>query len=306
VIAAQGSRIGWGDLPPPVQRAIEEIVQGGRVVAAESQPGGFSPGVAARLVTADGRRAFVKAVSPAQNSESPDLHRREARISAQLPPETPAPRLLGSYDDGNWVALVLEDIEGRHPHTPWVADDLDAILHMLDKLARVAMPGLPRASDGFAADFGGWERVAQDPPSELDPWAAANLDQLRGQARHALAAMDGDSLVHLDVRADNLLIGPDGTVHLVDWPWAVTGAPWLDRVLLLVNVELYGGHDTEALLHNMPGDEADKRAVLAGVAGYFVDKGRQPDPPGLPTLRAFQRAQGDALVSWLARAGGGR
>jgi len=300
VIVAQGSRIGWGDLPPPVQAAIEEIV-GQRVVAAESQPGGFSPGVAARLVTADGRRAFVKAVSTAQNSESPDLHRREARVTAALPPGMPAPRLLGSYDDGDWVALVLEDVEGRHPHTPWVADELDAILRMLAQVASVAMPGLPRAADALMHDFQGWDRVAQDPPADLHPWAAANLDSLRGAARRALVAMEGDTLVHLDVRADNLLIGPDGTVVLVDWPWACTGAPWLDRVLLLVNVELFGGHDTEALMRDLPGADADKRAVLAGVAGYFVDMNRRPDPPGLPTLRAFQRAQGDALINWLAQ-----
>jgi aminoglycoside phosphotransferase (APT) family kinase protein len=302
VIAAQGSRIGWGDLPSPVQAAIEEIV-GGRVVSAESQPGGFSPGVAARLVTADGRRAFAKAVSSAQNSESPDLHRREARVSAALPPGTPAPRLLGSYDDGDWVALVLEDVEGRHPHTPWVADELDTILRMLGDLARITVPGLPRAADALAYDFQSWERVAQNPPPDLHPWVAANLDWLQEQARKALAAMAGDTVVHLDVRADNLLIGPDGTVHLVDWPWASTGAPWLDRVLLLVNVELFGGHDTDALLRSLPGAEADKRAVLAGLIGYFVDKSRQPDPPGLPTVRAFQRAQGDALINWLARTG---
>jgi hypothetical protein len=27
--------------------------------------------------------------------------------------------------------------------------------------------------------------------------------------------------------------------------------------------------------------------------------GRQPDPPGLPTLRRFQQAQGDVALDWL-------
>jgi len=39
--------------------------------------------------------------------------------------------------------------------------------------------------------------------------------------------------------------------------------------------------------------------VLAGIAGYFLHTSRLPDPPGLPTVRAFQRAQGDALLPWL-------
>jgi hypothetical protein len=39
--------------------------------------------------------------------------------------------------------------------------------------------------------------------------------------------------------------------------------------------------------------------VLAGAGGYFSDAARQEPPPGLPTVRAFQRAQADAVVGWL-------
>jgi aminoglycoside phosphotransferase (APT) family kinase protein len=110
-------------------------------------------------------------------------------------------------------------------------------------------------------------------------------------------------VAHLDVRADNLLIGPNGAVTLVDWPHACLGPPWLDRLLLLVNVRLYGGHDVEAMLQQCAAgsgaDPADLRGVIAGAAGYFVDVCRRTPPPGIPTVRAFQRAQGDALVSWL-------
>jgi hypothetical protein len=35
-----------------------------------------------------------------------------------------------------------------------------------------------------------------------------------------------------------------------------------------------------------------------GTAGFFLDIARQPPPPGLPTLRAFQRFQADALLPW--------
>ncbi|MCT9932010.1 aminoglycoside phosphotransferase family protein [Planotetraspora sp. A-T 1434] len=40
-------------------------------------------------------------------------------------------------------------------------------------------------------------------------------------------------------------------------------------------------------------------AVLAAMAGYFVRQARQPAPPGLPTLRAFQGAQGRTALPWL-------
>jgi len=209
MVAATGARIGWDELPAVVRQAVEEIV-GATVIAAESQHGGFSPGVAARLRAENGRRAFVKAVSPDQNDESPGLHRREARVSAALPPEAPAPRFLGSYDDGHWIALVLEDVEGRHPQTPWIRDELEAVLRTLDGLARAGtpcpVPDLPQASAALADDFRGWDRVAANPPADLDPWVAANLDWLREQSRRGLAAMDGVTLVHFDIRADNLLL----------------------------------------------------------------------------------------------------
>ncbi len=48
--------------------------------------------------------------------------------------------------------------------------------------------------------------------------------------------------------------------------------------------------------------------MLAGYAGYFIDAARLPGIPGLATIRPFQRAQGDAVLRWVAerwRTGGG-
>jgi hypothetical protein len=302
-INATGQRIRWASLPEHVRAAVEDIVKD-RVVTADSQPGGFSPGTADRLVTASGKRAFVKAVSPAQNPLSPDMHRQEIRVTAALPPGTPAPRLLGSFDDGEWVAMVLSDVDGRHPVTPWTVTEIDAVMATLDSMATLLTPspiaGLPTAADSLRADFAGWGNIAADPPPVLDPWARDRLPELVTASEHALGALVGDTVAHLDVRADNLLIGPAGEVTLIDWPWGCRGPRWLDRLLLLVNVRLYGGHDCARLLETLDGDPDDMRTVLIGAAGFFVDRSRQPEPPGLPTVRAFQRAQADALLGWLA------
>src|SRR5438270_12020206 len=75
---AEGVRLEWADLPERV-RAVVERWLGCPVVGAWTQPTGFSPGVAARLKTADGRRVFVKAVGPEPNPEAVALHRDEAR-----------------------------------------------------------------------------------------------------------------------------------------------------------------------------------------------------------------------------------
>ncbi|CCH20466.1 Aminoglycoside phosphotransferase (modular protein) [Micromonospora lupini str. Lupac 08] len=238
------TRIGWGDLPAAVRSAVEGII-GDRVIEAVSQPGGFSPGTADRVRTATGRRAFVKAVSPAQNPDSPVMHRAEARTSGALPTTAPTPRLLGCHDDGEWVALVFSDVNGRHPTTPWRADELTGVLNALEAMAVALTPSpvahVPAAADLLAGDFAGWHRIAADPPPRLDPWVRAHLDHLRHAADEGVAALTGDTLCHLDVRADNLLLDAAGTVTVVDWPWACRGPAWLDTALLLVNVRLFGG-----------------------------------------------------------------
>jgi hypothetical protein len=309
---AAGVRIGWADLPARVRSAVEEIV-GGAVVEAVSQTGGFSPGTADRVRTAEGARAFVKAVGAAVNPHTIGLHRAEARVAALLPELVPAPRLLGVHDSGDWIALVLQDIPGGTPATPWRPDELRRVLDALDALAVAAtpapVPGLPAAVDLLADDLASWDHVAADPPPDLHPWALANLDLLRATARRGIAALTGDTLVHLDVRADNLITGPGG-VTLVDWPWACRGPSWLDSTMLLTDVCLHGGHDVSALLSARArahgAARADLRAVLVGVAGFTTEHGRRPPPPGLPTVRAFQRAQSAALLAWLAEDFAGR
>ncbi|HEY3725017.1 MAG TPA: hypothetical protein VGN59_16825 [Acidimicrobiia bacterium] len=41
--------------------------------------------------------------------------------------------------------------------------------------------------------------------------------------------------------------------------------------------------------------------VVVAIAGSFTNWGRRPGPPGLPTLRAFQRAQNAVTMAWLRR-----
>ncbi|MEV1203446.1 hypothetical protein, partial [Microbispora rosea] len=60
-----------------------------------------------------------------------------------------------------------------------------------------------------------------------------------------------------------------------------------------------------------PGQDGERRfvgqgAVLAAVTGFFLQRGSLPAPPGLPTLRAFQLAQGRAALAWLRRRTGWR
>jgi aminoglycoside phosphotransferase (APT) family kinase protein len=298
-------RVGWREVPEPVRARVEAIIGGGAVVEAVTQPGGFSAGSADRVLTESGRRAFVKAVTPAVNARSAELALQEMRITAAMPPDAPVPRLLGGFDDadrgGEWVVLVLEDIEGSHPRTPWVEPEIRASVAALEQLAAAVTPapldGLPTAAENLGSDFEGWTRVAADPPADLDPWAAAHLDELRAASARGLAAIgSGRTLVHCDIRDDNLLIRPDGRVVVIDWPWGCVGPDWLDRLLLGLNVMVWGSDPSYAFEGIDPGVVTD---VGAAVAGMFEAVWRLPPPPGIPTVRAFQKWQAEAMLPWV-------
>ncbi len=304
---ATGRRIGWTDLPDEVRAGIE-VVLGDRVVGAESQAGGFSPGTADRIRTDAGRRVFVKAVSPDQNPDSPALLRIEADHLAGLSAASPrVPRPLGRYDDGHWVALIMDEIDGSCPPVPWsqehVASAMTTLAALADDLTPSPLVGLDSARTALTSLFDGWRQMRDRPDPSLDPWVASRLDELIDRSAEALDQLTGSTVVHLDLRADNLLVRSDGSMVAVDWPWAVVGPDWLDRFLLLINVDLYGGHDPDVLVaHHLPDvDPLLVTGCLAGMCAYFTDAGRKPPPPGLPTVRAFQRAQAVSTTAWLRR-----
>jgi aminoglycoside phosphotransferase (APT) family kinase protein len=303
---ARGERLAWEGLPDDVRGAIEERL-GSTVVSAETQPGGFSPGVAARLRLRDGRTVFAKAVGPEPNPDSPDFHRREAPVAAALPPETPAPQFLFSLEEVGWVALVFEDVAGHEPELPWRADDLARVLDAVATLAEaltpapIAAPPVARTLDEI---FHGWRTLARP----VDEWAATHLDELRELESRWAAAAEGETLLHCDVRADNILLTPERVVF-VDWPHACVGAAWIDLLVFLPSVAMQGGPHPWSVFESHPvsRDVPPERLqpVLAALAGFFLHRATLPPPPGLSTVREFQRGQGIEALAWLRRSLGG-
>ena len=241
------------------------------------------------------------------------MHRREARIAAALPASVPTPRFLDSYDDGDWIALVFEDIDGTTPQIPWKPAELERVLAAITELTSRLTPS-PIAVEPWSElmrdVFGGWQRLAADADAGkddlggVDPWARRHLSELISLEAAAPSAAEGTTLLHADVRADNILLTAD-RVFFVDWPWASLGAAWIDLLFTLPSVAMQRGpkpweiFDQHPLGRGAPATAAT--AVLAAVAGFFIRQSRQPAPPGLPTLRAFQRDQGLPALEWLKR-----
>ena len=165
---------------------------------------------------------------------------------AALPDNVAVPRLQWAFDEGDegWVVLVFDEVMGDHPAQPWQLDELDRVLHGLVRLTEMLTPSpLPTSAVGAAADvvarqLCGWQRLRQQPADDLirlDAWSRRHLDALADLEAHAPAAVIGETLLHFDVRADNLLLTRD-KVWFFDWPHARIGASWLDAVAFAPSV----------------------------------------------------------------------
>jgi hypothetical protein len=294
-------RLEWPHLPPHIRATIEQRC-GSPVTHAASQGAGFTPGFASVLTCADGSRHFVKAASLRAQRMFAVSYREEARTLSQLPEEAPAPRLQWLHDADDWVALGIDHVEARAPRRPWRDTDLAAVLAMLETAAETLTPAPEGLGlDDIATDFAEW-------PAYWDQVRAAHPDLAHADEAAALAAgfaavTAGGTVVHTDIRDDNLLLCSDGRVLLCDWNWPVVGAPWLDSLFLMIGPR-GDGLDVEAALasHPLTADVPPQQidVVLALVTGYFLKSAAEPVPPTSPHIRDHQRWQGEVCWDWLS------
>lgn len=287
-------RLEWVHLPPHIRAVVEDRL-GSPVTDAVSQTSGFTPGFASVLSCADGSRHFVKAASVKAQRMFADAYREEARKLGALPAETPAPRLLWVHDEDDWVVLGMEYVDGRAPRRPWDPHELAAASQMTLDVAELLTPA-PLEVETAAEAFADWPALWDG----IDDPHAAELGALAGRYADVVA---GDTLVHCDIRDDNLLVRADGSVVVCDWNWPVVGAAWLDSLFLLIGPR-GDGLDVEAhiaahpMLSEVPPESID--VAMALLLGFLWAGSRLPVPPTSPYLRDAQAWQRDVLRDWLS------
>ncbi len=291
-------RVQWSHLPPGVRRAVERRL-GSPVVDAASQDTGYTPGFASVLTCADSSRHFVKAAAIKAQRAFAHSYRVEARRLRSLPPDLPAPRLLWSDEVEDWFLLSTEYVAGRPPLRPWISSDLalasDMLVRIADQLTPAPGVGLETAVEEFGAWPALWEVIDHPRADEIGALAARYAD-----------VVTGTTLVHADIRDDNILVlgeGPGDRAMLCDWNWPVVGAAWLDSLLLLIGPR-GDGLDVDAhiaehpLLADVPAEHID--VALALVLGYFTSSAAEAVPAASPHIRAAQAWQRDVIDDWLA------
>jgi hypothetical protein len=242
---------------------------------------------------ADGSTAFVKAATePVTAGFIRDEQRVLAALSGPFMPEVLA------LDDDDPPLLVLEDLRAAYWPPPWNDSMIAAVRATLDAVAAATPPDVI-APVGMRGDrlVTGWAEIEADPEPFLSLGVCSPvwLERALGALREACesAPIDGDALLHLDVRSDNLCIAERGAV-LVDWNHACIGNPDLDVAAWLPSLRLEGGPEPEAILPDAPG-------LAALLAGFFGSRAGLPAPPTAPHVRPFQLAQLEVSLPWAAR-----
>jgi Phosphotransferase enzyme family len=182
-----------------------------------------------------------------------------------------------------------------------------AVRAAVDRLAEALTPApipVRPITEMYAEAFTGWRKLARSPASDrLDRWSRAHLGELAALEPAWAAYAAGDTLLHSDIRADNLLLTAAG-VAVVDWPHACRGAAFVELLFFAPSVAMQDGPGLAELLGmSRAGQRAGRYgvgAILCAMAGYFTYQALQPPPPGIPTVRAFQAAQGAIARRWLA------
>ncbi|MFE7742901.1 phosphotransferase family protein [Nocardia sp. NPDC057455] len=297
-------RTGWAEVPQPVRLEVERLLGDG-VCAAVDQRGGFSHGVAVRVRTAGGGSAFVKAIE-AGDGLAP-VYRQEARIASRLPVTTSAPRCRFVSEIAGWFVAGFDDVEGAFPRLDdpgELQDTLDLVTRLATELTPSPLSDVPTVVDAYGPELVGWRTfVTAGPPADLDSWSVRHLTELADLEATWMVAAAGDTLLHTDLRPDNMLRRADGTVLAVDWAWACRGAAWLDLVALAPSIAA-AGVDPEPIIATHPVtrdvDPAAVDAFVCALAGYWAAACRKPGPPRSPFLREHQRTFARLTREWLA------
>ncbi len=307
-------------MPVELRRAIGEMLDS-PVKRGTRVWGSYGPGPTFRLVLEDDRRAFVKAISPDSSETQRKMFAHELRVYQELGHLIAgrAPDFQGQVVQDRWHAMILEDL-GPKSAPPWSRVDAKRVVQGLaelhDSTTDIKLPQwtstigadselLATSMWQRSADYEGLEGLANlstEPRSAIS-WLRTYTPVLAEASSSLTRIRPGNSLLHMDVRSDNLRV-VNGRLRLFDWASAIKGPHELDVVAFAQTVEAEGYFDSESVLgwyeKHKRLDHELTTASLVVVAGYFASRAWLPDISGLPRLRTWQRAQLKVSLSWAA------
>lgn len=249
----------WKSLPAGTRHGVEQVT--GTITRADCIPRNRSPGAGFILEGWGGNEFFLK-VTRKDSPAYPALN-RELLVNAEMPYALPAPKMLTPVREGEYVGLLFKYLPGRDvdlsPGSPDIQPALSTVTDIGDTRAWDGLP--PVAEDALAL-------------RKTEPLAAGLPAQDRVLFTAALSRFDPDSLagkraVHYDLSPENMRITTSGEVFAVDWESAVGGAPWIDPLMMVMLLVIFGHEaaDADKIVSRLP---FYRKAPADGVNGLIA------------------------------------
>lgn len=206
-----------------------------------------------------------------------------------------------AWIDCEFPILVLEDLSRCSVAPPWTEKRVRHVLTALDSIHALPPPPGIGSAEIMREEFSRWSDLAARPDFLASlrkdiPWLTdGHVRQLADAEKKVV--LIGDSIVHMDIRSDNLLFKDDRAV-IFDWDWNVKGHPDVDLGCWALHLAHEGGPLPQDLLpNNLP--------WAAAITGFFTWKLSAPTalPPEtykrLLPLRQNQFRQGVKWIKYL-------
>lgn len=272
----------------------------------------MSIGLAA-VVSGPARHLFVKGIDEASNPDGHARYVREREVAALVPRHPAIPRLVAGATveeaGTRWSISAFEAVAGETPSHPWSAEQLIRVIDAWGELEPVLhATEVPDTDPGLVELFTQWSAIASEPTDPWQPLAAFWTGRCR---EFAHASTGGTEAVtsHIDLRADNILIGE--RVWFVDWAHPGPAAPWMDVFLIVVDAAGSGSDtgqggevDLIRLWETHPTTRRWPRDLLitgaAALAAMLHVRTRRPIA-ALPHRHTWARALADGLIDFAER-----
>ena len=255
--------------------------------------GGYTPALRLRLTLHDQTTCFAKiGTTPGTASALRQEYAVYQAISGPF-----LPRFLGWADHPDNPILLLEDLSQGYWPPPWSKSRITQVMTTLPLVWGAAMPNLPRLTD-LTYIWNGWQQVAENPAPFLslglatEHWLQRALPVLL--AIDYGAVVNGRSLLHTDLRSDNICFRENQAV-LVDWNLVCMGNPNVDLGFWLPSLQAEGGPPPQQLL-------PDAGEIAGLVSGFFAARAGLPTISEAPRVRHIQRVQLKTALPWATRA----
>lgn len=264
--------------------------------------GGYTLAKRGVVTLEDGRRVFIKLATEVTSQEfiSAELkayHWLQQRGYSHMP------QLLLEKDDG----FVLPDLSALDWANQWDNQKLSTTLAAMDELSALTLTEEDKKNLGKSSIPNGWQLFLEKPadfkklevrleqhPEILRTIHNQTLTSLARKTDEYMNDTDQLSLIHADVRSDNLAYdAKNKKVYLIDWNWLGMGRKEVEDVAFLVNVKKSGFRVEE----HCP-ERLDSVAATALMGFWFVQAITPIWEGGDPQLRTFQFENALICAKW--------